>query len=82
AFATHGLVALSIPDLVRPAEADSATAAFEVCFVTDDVAGAFARALAAGATEASAPQVKPWGQEVAYVRDLDGNVVELASPVG
>ena len=82
AFATHGLVALSLPDAFRPSEASGTPPAFEVCFVTKDVPGAFERALSAGASEASAPQVKPWGQEVAYVRDLDGNVVELASPVG
>jgi catechol 2,3-dioxygenase-like lactoylglutathione lyase family enzyme len=81
AFATHGLAALNLPDVFRPAQASSAAPAFEVCFVTDDVAGAFERALATGAVEASAPRIKPWGQEVAYVRDLDGNLVELASPV-
>ncbi len=82
AFATHGLAALSLPDAFGPADAAGAPPAFEVCFVTDDVPGAFARALEAGAAELSAPQVKPWGQEVAYVRDLEGNLVELASPVG
>ena len=82
AFATHGLAALSLPDALRPATAEGAPPAFEVCFVTDDVPGAFSRALDAGAVELSAPQTKPWGQEVAYVRDLDGNLVELASPVG
>jgi lactoylglutathione lyase len=81
AFATHGLVALSVPGVFSPAEASPAPPAFEVCFVTEDVAGAFQRALEAGAVEASTPQVKPWGQEVAYVRDLEGNLVELASPV-
>jgi catechol 2,3-dioxygenase-like lactoylglutathione lyase family enzyme len=81
AFAAHGLVALSVPGVFSPAEASSAPPAFEVCFVTEDVAGAFERALEAGAVEASTPQVKPWGQEVAYVRDPEGNLVELASPV-
>ena len=27
------------------------------------------------------PETKPWGQDVAYVRDPDGNLIELASPV-
>ena len=65
-----------------PRAREEAPPAFEVCFVTDDVPGAFSRALEAGAAELSAPQTKPWGQEVAYVRDLEGNLVELASPVG
>jgi lactoylglutathione lyase len=82
AFATHGLAVLNVPASFQAGEASAAPPAFEVCFVTDDVAGAFERALAAGAAEISQPQVKPWGQEVAYVRDPDGNLVELASPVG
>jgi lactoylglutathione lyase len=29
-----------------------------------------------------APTKKPWGQTVAYVRDLDGHLVELCTPMG
>lgn len=56
-------------------------AAFEVAFSTGDVAAAFDRAVAAGAFPASPPKQKPWGQTVAYVRDLNGNLVELCTPV-
>jgi hypothetical protein len=28
------------------------------------------------------PTVKPWGQTVSYVRDLDGFLVEICSPMG
>ena len=35
-----------------------------------------------GAEEVTPPQTKPWGQDVAYVRDPDGNLVEIASPAG
>ncbi len=54
----------------------------ELGFVTDDVAGAHARAIAAGASELSAPVSKPWGQVVSYVRCPDGTLVELCSPIG
>jgi catechol 2,3-dioxygenase-like lactoylglutathione lyase family enzyme len=54
---------------------------FEIALVTDDVEAAFARAMAAGATPASEPEQKPWGQTVAYVRDLNGILVELCSPM-
>jgi lactoylglutathione lyase len=80
AFAGRELAALSVPAAFEEREAASAPA-FEVCFVTEDVSGAFSRAVAAGAAEASQPARKPWGQEVAYVRDLDDNLVEIASPV-
>jgi len=45
------------------------------------VAGAFARAVAAGATALQPPQAKPWGQTVAYVRAPDGTLVELCTPI-
>ncbi len=81
AFAAHELAALSVPGAFNGVESDHRRPAFEICFVTEDVELAFARAVDAGAVEASMPARKPWGQEVAYVRDLDGNLVELASPV-
>lgn len=53
----------------------------EIGLVTDDVAAAYARALAAGALPVQAPSQKPWGQTVAYVQDADGFLIELCSPV-
>lgn len=57
-------------------------AAWEVCLVTEDVATAFERAVAAGCVALVPPDDKPWGQTVSYVRDLNGCLVEIASPVG
>lgn len=54
---------------------------FEIALVTADVPALFARAVKAGATLVSAPEVKPWGQTVACVRDLDGHIVEITSPL-
>jgi catechol 2,3-dioxygenase-like lactoylglutathione lyase family enzyme len=62
----------------RPAETPPG---FEIALVTDDVEAAFAKATAAGATTASEPERKPWGQTVAYVRDLNGILVELCTPI-
>jgi lactoylglutathione lyase len=56
-------------------------AAVEVALVTPDVEAAFERAVKAGAQAAQPPKQKPWGQTVAYVRDLDGVLVELCSPM-
>jgi len=53
-----------------------------VAFACDDVAAAFEHAVAAGATAVAEPTQKPWGQTVAYVRDGDGVIVELCTPVG
>jgi predicted enzyme related to lactoylglutathione lyase len=56
--------------------------AFEIGFVTEDVRGAFDRAVKNGATAVSQPETKPWGQTVSYVRDCNGFLVEICSPVG
>jgi lactoylglutathione lyase len=81
AFAALDLAASNLPDRLRPATAAQSAPAFEVCFVTEDVAAWFERAVREGAEPVTEPQTKPWGQEVAYVRDPDGTLVEIASPV-
>jgi catechol 2,3-dioxygenase-like lactoylglutathione lyase family enzyme len=53
----------------------------EVAFTTDDVRGAFTRAVAAGAKVLAEPYVLPWGQEVAYVRAPDGTLLGLCAPL-
>lgn len=65
-----------------PMRPEHALPAFEIAFVTPDVAGAYAKAVAAGAKPLLAPKEKPWGQIVAYVRDLNGFQVEICSPMG
>ena len=80
AFASHELAAANLPQAFRPPAAAEWETPFEVCFVTDDVTAAYGRALDAGAGAVSDPQTKPWGQEVAYVSDPDGTLIELASP--
>jgi lactoylglutathione lyase len=82
ALAAHELAAENLPGVYSREPAPDAPPTFEVCFVTDDVQGAFDRAIVEGAAAVTAPHTKPWGQDVAYVRDPDGNLVELASPAG
>jgi lactoylglutathione lyase len=81
AFASEDLAANNgvVTRQNRP-NADAAGA--EIAFVTDDVPSAFAKAVAAGAVAYKEPQKKPWGQVVAYVRDSNGFLVEICSPVG
>jgi lactoylglutathione lyase len=82
AFAARELAAENLPGLIAPMAVGAPPPSFEVCFVSDDVPLAFSRAVDAGAEAVSDPRTKPWGQDVAYVRDRDGNLVEIASPVG
>jgi lactoylglutathione lyase len=55
--------------------------AIEIGFTTDNVDETYAQALKAGATAESEPADKPHGQRVSYVRDLDGFLVEICSPM-
>jgi uncharacterized glyoxalase superfamily protein PhnB len=55
---------------------------FEIAFSTDDVQGAFEKALSNGAKEIKKPETKPWGQVVAYVGDDFGTIVEICTPMG
>ncbi len=54
---------------------------FEIALVTSNVQQAHSKAVAAGAREMAAPQQKPWGQVVSYVRCPDGILVELCTPM-
>ena len=64
-----------------PNRPDATAAGIELAFVTEQVAEGFARAIETGATPVSEPHQMPWGQTVSYVRDLNGVLVEICSPV-
>lgn len=64
-----------------PAAPDPARPTFEIAFETNDVAAAWERALAAGAEPVQPPRQEEWGQTTAYVRDPDGFLVEICTPV-
>ena len=53
----------------------------EIALVTANVPELFAQATKAGATPISEPSTKPWGQTVAYLRDDNGFLVELCTPM-
>ena len=81
AFAKREFVRTLVPvDLATSGPAAPAPPV-EIGFVTTEVDRAYDRALAAGAVEVKRPQAKPWGQVVGYVRDLNGFLVEICSPV-
>ncbi len=60
---------------------DTSPPAIELAFVTDNVEKDFEKAVSNGATVLKKPVKKPWGQLVGYVRDLNGFIVEICSPV-
>jgi uncharacterized glyoxalase superfamily protein PhnB len=54
----------------------------EIGLTTENVQEVYDNAIAAGAVPEAAPQFKPHGQTVSYVRDLDGFLVEICTPMG
>lgn len=54
--------------------------AFEIAFATDDVEKVYNQAIKEGAVAEASAKVKPHGQTVAYVRDLDGFLIEICTP--
>jgi lactoylglutathione lyase len=60
---------------------DSQLLPYEVAFATEDVDGLVLQAVESGATIVTAPIEKPWGQTVAYVRDPNGVLIEICTPI-
>ena len=54
---------------------------FEIAFETDHVPKALQRALDAGATLVQDVEEMPWGQTTSYVKDINGFLVEICTPV-
>ena len=53
----------------------------EFAFVSENVEEDYKKAVQAGATEFEPLTQKPWGQKVGYVRDNNGFLVEICSPI-
>ncbi len=81
AFVANELAESGLPQGFRRNSPAEPPAGIEIALTTADVPVAFARAVTAGAAAVAQPVTKPWGQVVAYVRDLDGVLVEICSPM-
>ena len=80
-FASLALAAEHLKQEVVTASPNKPPLGFEIALLTADVPELFTRAVKAGATPVSAPATKPWGQTVAYVRDQNGFLVEICTPM-
>lgn len=81
AFASYSIAEYNGVDLLK-SEASSLPPGFEIAFVVEDIQSAFKQAVEAGAKIVKEPVQKPWGQTVAYVRDINGYLVELCTKIG
>ena len=53
----------------------------EIGFTTDKVEETVHSAVQAGGVILEFPKTKPWGQVVAYLRDPDGFLIEICTPI-
>lgn len=53
----------------------------ELAFTTESIEADYAQAIKAGAIEVAAITEKPWGQKVSYVKDINGFLIEICSPI-
>jgi catechol 2,3-dioxygenase-like lactoylglutathione lyase family enzyme len=81
AFAELSFIQGMLPVEIQPNKPHGPAAGFQISFRTPDVTQAYEKAIAAGAVAVAPPETKPWGQEVAFVRDIDGILVELCGRV-
>ncbi|MUL36828.1 VOC family protein [Gloeocapsopsis dulcis] len=81
AYVSHELANSNLPDGFQENSLSARPAGMEICFVAEDVSSAFLCAVEAGAVAVVEPKVKPWGQTIAYIRDPNGILVEIASPM-
>ena len=53
----------------------------ELAFTTDNVSTVMEKAIENGAELLSEATEKPWGQIVGYIRDLNGFIIEVCTPI-
>lgn len=80
-FASISLAKSNLKNGFEESNLNKPSFGFEIGITTEDVDQTLNTALKAGATIEAEPKKKPWGQTVAYVRDLDGFLVEICTPV-
>jgi lactoylglutathione lyase len=67
--------------VIEERKPESLPSPFEITFVADDIESAWKQAVKSGAEVVKEPTQKPWGQTVGYLRDNNGVLVEVCTPV-
>jgi uncharacterized glyoxalase superfamily protein PhnB len=80
-FASKTLALSNLKDGFAESSLNEKPFGIEIGFTTNDVQATINKAIEAGAKLYAVPKEKPWGQVVGYVRDLDGFLIEICTPV-
>jgi lactoylglutathione lyase len=81
-FASKELANSNLKDGFIESDLANKPFATELGFITDNVDEVLAKSKEAGATILQETKQKPWGQTVAYIRDIDGFLIEICTPMG
>ena len=54
---------------------------FELAFTTDQVEELVKKAVDHGGVKIAETMKKPWGQTVGYIRDINGFIIEICTPI-
>ncbi|WP_163390210.1 VOC family protein [Enterovibrio norvegicus] len=65
----------------NPSRGDGRAPCFEIAFETEEVEKSLNKATAAGAVLVQDVEHMPWGQTTAYMKDLNGFLVEICSSI-
>jgi lactoylglutathione lyase len=80
-FATFQQAKTNLPDGFIESSVTGKPFGIELGFTTTDVAKTLDKAIKAGAVVVEKPKIKPWGQTVCYIKDPDGFLIELCTPM-
>lgn len=80
-FASKKLASQSLKEGFIESSLEDKPFAIEIGFITDNVPEVLQKATSFGAVIVSEPVEKPWGQIVAYARDLNGFLIEICTEV-
>ena len=68
-----------LPEIIFPKE--TTVHRSEITLVSNDIHQDLDNAISAGAKLIKAVASKPWGQQLGYLQDIDGNLIELCTPI-
>ncbi|PBJ13626.1 VOC family protein [Flavobacterium sp. ACN6] len=80
-FASKKLASQNLEDGFIESSLEDKPFAIEIGFIVENVPEVLQKATSFGAVMVSEPVEKPWGQVVAYARDLNGFLIEICTEV-
>ncbi len=81
AFANLELSQKNLKSKLQISNQKNAPFGIELAFTTDNIEDDFQKAIDAGAILEVPITTKPWGQKVGYVRDINGFLIEICTPI-